>query len=123
MDGCVRGVGSPWAHGVVDMSKNSVLHVLLPSDLYAAIRAIAKDAGLTIKAWVIISLRSSVRNWDAGFDSRKRKRKVGKPGGYVKWPSGWPQDQPCWVCQVKHEPLEHSTVTEEDIAMMLREVV
>jgi len=97
------------------------LHVDVPSDLHAAIKAIAADAGLTITAWVIFSLRSAVRNWDAGFDSRKRRKAVGKPGGFAKWPSGWPKDQPCWVCMVVHDPLTHSSTSQEDVAVMLRE--
>jgi hypothetical protein len=107
--------------------KRESLNLNIPVDLKAKIAEIADDAGITMTAWAIMTLRRAVRNWDAGLDANRRRKapklaptKAAAAAASVH-PSGWPKDEPCFICFDKHDPTDaHPSTTQEDVDFMLR---
>ncbi len=98
------------------------LNLNVPKVLKERIAEIASDTGISMTAWAIMVLRNAVRNWDAGLDRNRRRKGTERAPTAAQaeresvWPSGWPKDRPCYMCNDLHDPLnEHPTVVQADI--------
>ena len=100
------------------MAEKRLLNISIPVALFEAIEIIAEDSGLSKTAWASTALRNAVRNWDSGLQNNKRRKRPEKPKEMERWGSGWLKGEKCWVCGKMHDPLEHGSVSEEDIGLM-----
>lgn len=96
------------------------LNINIPVTLHEAIEIIANETGVSMTAWALMALRNAVRNWDSGLQNNKRRKVPKKPKRMEKWDSNWLKSEKCWVCSKLHDPLEHASVSEEDIELMMK---
>ncbi len=82
----------------------------LPEKLSGRVREIAKDTEISANAWVVMALRSAVKNWDAKLGTKRGKTQAEKDRSET-WDSGWPKELSCFEfnCAISrpHDPRNH----------------